>query len=699
MSRTPAPTISLVTPNYNGAEFLRPALDSVLGQGYPALEYVVVDGASTDGTRLIIEPYRSELSAFISEPDTGHCDALNKGFALTTGDIMGWINSDDVLHPGCLARVAAIFEAYPQVEWITGRASAMGISGQIEHVEDVRPWSRLRFLTGDHRWIQQESTFWRRSLWERAGGKLDESLSLANDFELWTRFFRHAPLYSVDQMLGCFRVRPGQRSVDQRTGYEREVDAVLRRELDSLEPGWAKAHGDVLSSTPRALTPAQRAQLDPKLRVYDPPIIQMDDVRQARPIGPGAPRFSAKVLPPEPISDLSAFKDRHRNERCFILGNGPSLNETDLSLLKGETVFACNAAFLLFDRIDWRPDYYACVDSRVLPDRAADIQAMLEAHPDMVAFFPAELQSHGGASTRAATRTLIPEVEGRYFFNETVGDLSQLPWSQFSPDANTHVVQPHTVAISMLQLAAYMGFSEIYLVGCDTRYTVPDDVEREGSGNARDPRLKSTSDDPNHFDTSYFGAGRDWHQPNVDLMTEHYRVARTALEALGVRVKNATVGGDLEVFDRIRLEEVFDSPPAPRQAHAATVSAPGNTAPTKSLTQLRIQKARTLIRNNASALISVGSLGLVMAVLGWALADLRIWLALGFVAVSLGLGLGAVALKTRRILSTLTAQLRSIQNQHARAELALQNSEDELAKLRARGNRGDAHRPDQDHRS
>ena len=676
-ARQGPPVISLVTPNYNGVAFLREAIESVLGQHYPALQYVIADGASTDGSRLVVEPYRDELAALISAPDEGHADALNKGFALTDGEIMGWINSDDVLHPGCLARVAEVFETYPDVEWVTGRPSAMGASGAIEHVDDVRPWSRLRFLAGDHAWIQQESTFWRRSLWERAGGRMDTDLSLANDFELWARFFRHAHLYSLDQLLGCFRVRPGQRSVDQRADYEREVRAVLRRELERLEPGWRRAYGDALPSAPRILSPTQKGLLEPRLRAFDPPLIRAEDVRERATLKGGGPRFSNTVAAPEPISDLSAFKDKHAGERCVILGNGPSLNDTDLSLLKDETVFACNAAFLLFDRIDWRPAYFTCVDSRVLPDRAADITAMLEAEPSITAFFPAELTEHGGARRRTPTRNLIAEAPGRYFFDEVVGSLDDLPWSQFSIDAQAAVIQPHTVAITMLQLAAYMGFSEICLVGCDMRYTVPEDAEREDALDARDPRLSSTSDDANHFDKDYFGAGRKWHRPDVNLMREHYRIAGEALTALGVRVRNATVGGDLDVFERAELAEIVSRPPTPRQPSKARSAAPAPAAP-PSLTALRLGKARQIAANNISLIAGGAIFGAAALALAWLAPDQRVWIALASGFTALGVGLATLALKARRITQNLTVQLHALQNQHARAELALQKARDEL---------------------
>jgi hypothetical protein len=280
------PLITLVTPNYNDAAFLGDCLDSVLDQDREGLEHIVVDGASTDGSAQIIEAHRPHLTHVISEPDAGHADALNKGFAVSSGDIMGWINSDDILHAGALRLVRRVFEARPDVDWITGRPSSMNARGEMIHVGPARPWSRLRFLSGDHFWIQQESTFWRRRLWERAGARLDTGYDVANDFELWARFFRYAELYTVDRMIGCFRVREGQRSVDQQGRYRNEVRQVLARELDALDPAFRARFAYSLPRRPIELSAAHRKAAEARLGVMDPPIIR------ASRLHPGAPSAS-----------------------------------------------------------------------------------------------------------------------------------------------------------------------------------------------------------------------------------------------------------------------------------------------------------------------------------------------------------------------------------------------------------------------
>lgn len=286
-----------------------------------------------------------------------------------------------------------------------------------------------------------------------------------------------------------------------------------------------------------------------------------------------APPVVAQTFTEPSTAALHALKDRHRGERCFIMGNGPSLNRMDLNKLKGETVFACNAAHLLFDRISWRPRYYACVDTRVLQDRGPEIAAMLDVERQTTGFFPASVVVHDGQGQTIDVGGLLGERPNQVFFNEVSNNPAAGLPGMFSIDAAERVVMPYTVTITMLQLAAHMGFSEIYLIGCDTDYVVPDTVRRDGPVLAGGEGLFLTSsqdDDPNHFDPRYFGRGRQWHNPQVDKMIEHYGFAAQALDALGIKVRNATAGGKLEVFPRVDFDSLFSQGAAP----AATTSAP-----------------------------------------------------------------------------------------------------------------------------
>jgi glycosyltransferase involved in cell wall biosynthesis len=229
------PRITMVTPVRNGMQYIEETIRSIVDQEYPNLEYIIVDGGSTDGTVDVIRAYEKHLTWWVSEPDSGMYDALNKGFARSTGEIMGWLNSSDRLHPKSLFVVGSVFAAFPEVEWINGRPTVLNSDGMTIYVLDLGRWSRYRFLAGANRFIQQESTLWRRRLWERAGGALDISYGGAGDFELWARYFRHAPLYPVDAPIGAYRMHTDSINASDPAGYARHCEAIVERELDYVQ--------------------------------------------------------------------------------------------------------------------------------------------------------------------------------------------------------------------------------------------------------------------------------------------------------------------------------------------------------------------------------------------------------------------------------------------------------------------------------
>ncbi len=213
--------ISIVTPTLDQGGFLEAAITSVATQGVEA-EHVVIDGGSSDQTREILERNRERLAAWRSEPDEGQYDAINKGFALTNGEIMGWLNADDFYAPYALRLVEDIFRSFREIDWLTSSFSAT--ANETGHVFDIKRivcWDRRAFARGFNLprpgrhggyFIPQESTFWRRSLWERAGARVESRLRLAGDFDLWARFYAHAELWSVRALLGVFRSHPRQKS-------------------------------------------------------------------------------------------------------------------------------------------------------------------------------------------------------------------------------------------------------------------------------------------------------------------------------------------------------------------------------------------------------------------------------------------------------------------------------------------------------
>lgn len=229
--RAYAPLISIVTPSYNQAQFLPRTINSVLDQEYPNLEYIVQDGGSKDGSADILRRFDNRLTRWCSARDRGQTNAINLGFAGTTGEIMAWLNSDDLLLPGALNYVAHYFEKHPDVDVIYGSRYIID-----ENDLEIGRWMMPPHDDAFLRWVDyvpQETLFWRREIWERAGGKVDESFDFAMDWDLLLRFQAAGAKFAcLPRYLGAFRVTENTKTTTKiKTVGKSEVERLRFRSL------------------------------------------------------------------------------------------------------------------------------------------------------------------------------------------------------------------------------------------------------------------------------------------------------------------------------------------------------------------------------------------------------------------------------------------------------------------------------------
>ena len=223
--------ISLVTPTHNSEKYLEKTILSVINQNYPNLEYIIIDGGSTDSTLPIIKKYENNISMWVSEKDRGMYFALKKGFNLASGEIYGWINSDDILMPNSLWAVNEFFCQHEDAQWVTGCPSAVSIDSfaypPASHSHAYRIYKEYEYLNSPPYAIQQESTFFAANLYDKVDG-VSTDYELAGDYDLWAKFFKHSDLKILDVYLGAFRYHEGQRSASKQR-YLAEVRAIRKK--------------------------------------------------------------------------------------------------------------------------------------------------------------------------------------------------------------------------------------------------------------------------------------------------------------------------------------------------------------------------------------------------------------------------------------------------------------------------------------
>jgi hypothetical protein len=234
--------------------------------------------------------------------------------------------------------------------------------------------------------------------------------------------------------------------------------------------------------------------------------------------------------------DIYALKNKHKGERCFIIGNGPSLNQIDLFKLKDEITFGVNAIYTNIDKMGFLPNYYVVEDIFVAEDRKDEINK-----------FKGSLKFFGNYF-----KYCIDPSDDVLWLNVRFRYDNYKNFPNFSKNALRQVWTGGTVSYINLQLAYYMGFSEVYLIGFDHNYTIPKDVEVKGT------EILSLGDDVNHFNNDYFGKGKRWHDPRLDRMELSYKKAKRYFNENGRTIFNASPNSKLEVFPKKDFNSIFE---------------------------------------------------------------------------------------------------------------------------------------------
>lgn len=571
--------VSAITPSFNQAEFLGACISSVSNQTLKPIEHLVFDPGSTDGSREIAA--RSPGVTLYAEPDEGQADAIGRGMTLAKGDVIAWLNSDDeYADEGVFQAVVDRFNESDQPDIVYGRGIYIDAEGNTTRDAYVNTDAdslshRLSHEVG----ILQPALFLRKSVVERIGIP-DKSLYFAMDYEFWMRAQKAGLKFAhFDRLVARARYYEENKTLGKRGESFAEICKVASENYDFLDERWATRWAEfnvdgfdgILKHAANTAVSSEEAITNETKRILASFNLRHESLERLKnpdiqPIRRTVSRMKELGLSLDPVCKrvdadtpsgggfqcytvadqrwafsshwlhaqmertddaLERLRENRRGDTCIVVGNGPSLNDTDLTLFDGADVFVSNFAPLSKELFS-RATYLSVVNNLVAEQGAVDFNLL----KGVTKFFPYWL-----------AYCIVPD-ENTYF-------LKSIGKPEFSTDLMTNVSWRHTVSFFHLQLAYGLGYRRVALVGFDHSY-------RQQAGIAEGEVIEQQEEDENHFDPRYF-KGKKWHAADVDNMEAMYKLAKEAFEADGREIVNATIGGHLELFDRAELGEYLSN--------------------------------------------------------------------------------------------------------------------------------------------
>lgn len=541
--------VSIVLPVYNGEKYLSESIDSVIAQSYQNWELIIIDDCSSDNSSDIAKDYAardSRIHYYRNEQNLKLPRSLNRGFSFAKGDYLTWTSDDNLYLPEAIEQMvnASIKE---NADFVFASCHVIDENGKIVDIWTAPKDYKTAIMAGD---FVGACFLYTRAVYTTVGD-YDETRFLTEDYDYWLRIFYRFNVYHITDCLYKYRWHDGAlTSTEKKDRINSVCEKVLidnirnYGKLTLKQKYYYYAQLNRLRKTKESKKEKKKYSLKYKLLyIYYFPIYVLPKKIKNRigkifmhPIRSLIERQKGYVFTNFSKSKyskrLKKFKNIHKGETCFIIGNGPSLRAEDLQEINQKNLhsFAFNRIYLMFDKTDWRPTYYVSQDEKTLKNCTNEVNQMDLKYK----FIPLFIKYYHDI-----------DIKNAIMFH-LISSNTEYP--KMSDDISKYIGDSTTVAVTAAQMAVYMGFKRIYLIGVDHNFST---WKNDKGEIIKDLSVKD------YFTDKYNKDKAELYVPNVDASTRAFISLMKFCNVKGVEVYNATRGGKLEVFPRVDFDEAI----------------------------------------------------------------------------------------------------------------------------------------------